>query len=880
MRLSVLTACGLAILAGGCGAENSSSPENTVPTDEPANASKAADPYKLSAEISPVLQQISLHIDPDQSEYSGSTTITIEVAADSPTMRLHAEDMEITSLQLTADGEPVDVRHESGDHGLLTLSRDEGFQAGMYELSIAFKNEFNVDGVGIFRNEIDGENYVASQFQAVDARQAFPCFDEPGFKFPWQLTMTVPADVTPITNAPEVSVTEQGGSKTVVFDTTPPLSSYLIAVAVGPYELVPIEGMSVPGRVAVPRGKSSLAAAAVETTPPILAYLEDYFGEPYPFKKLDLIAVNFSFSGAMEHPGAITYSDYFLLLDENASASQRSTLIKITAHELAHQWFGNLVTMQWWNDLWLNESFADWMGDKAAAAVYPDFANNLSELRTQFFVMDGDEETSTKPIRHDFKATDNFEDGIFLSYYKGKAVLSMFEEAVSPEVFRDGVIRYLRKYSRSNARAVDLWAEINAGAEFDLAGAMASFIDQPGVPLVTVADLGGGRYQFSQSRIVAGGDKIEQEWIIPLNYRYFGGDAVRTASLVIDEASEVVDLEEEVEWILPNANQLGYLRWSIPEKMLAELGDDAVTHLNVRERMGLISNLWSLFGADQLDGDEYLMAVQRVANDTDADVLRALTNQLPSFREVFITPDLQPQFAAFTDDLLSPVLQRIGPAPLPEDSNAVEDLRPQVLAVLALYAENEVAREAVADTVEQYLAGDQPMSDTVDVALRTLPRWSGGELFAVYLERIAASQSPAVRRSFVRGLGAFRDEEVVADVLDYALQDDALRAGEISVVLSRLFAANELNPMLVDWAMEKDSELRALLPEGRMVQFPGQLMLCSGENIKAISEFYLAPERLVGGIENEIAEETAEKRSCAAFRAREIDSVREYLSSL
>lgn len=880
MRLSVLAVCGIVILFGGCGDEKSRSPANTAPGAEQATTAANADPYKLSAEIKPVLQRISLHIDPDHTEYSGSTTISIEVAVDSPVIRLHAEDMEITSLRLTADEEPVDVRHESGDHGLLTLSRDDGFAAGTYELSIDFENEFNVDGAGIFRNEIDGENYVASQFEAIDARQAFPCFDEPGFKFPWQLTMTVPADVTPITNTPEVSVTEKGGSKTVVFDTTPPLSSYLIAVAVGPYEFVPIEGMSVPGRVAVPRGKTSLAAAAVETTPPILAYLEDYFGQPYPFKKLDLIAVNMAFSGAMEHPGAITYSDFFLLLDENASASERSSLIKITAHELAHQWFGNLVTMQWWNDLWLNESFADWMGDKAAEAVYPDFANNLSELRTQFFIMDGDEEISTKPIRHDFRSTDNFQDGIFLSYYKGKAVLSMFEEAVSPEIFRDGVIRYLRKYSRGNARAADLWKEINLGAEFDLAGGMVSFIDQPGVPLVTVTDLGDGRYEFSQTRIVSGADKIEQKWIIPLNYRYLVGDMVRTASLVIDEASEVVDLDAEVEWILPNSDQLGYLRWSIPESMLAELGKDAATHLNVRERMGLISNLWSLFRADQLDGDKYLMAVQRVANDTDADVLQALTNQLVSFREVFITPDLQPQFAEFIDLLLSPVLQQIGSTPMPEDSNAVENLRPQVLAQLALYAEDDAAREVVADTVKQYLAGDQPMSETVDVALRTLPRWSDAELYDLYRERIKAAQSPAVRRSFVRGLGAFRDEDVVTDVLEYVLDGDELRAGEISVVLSGLFAADELNPMLVDWAMENDTELRALLPEGRMVQFPGQLMLCSAENVETISEFYLAPERFVGGIDKEIAEETVEKQSCAAFRAREVDSVREYLSSL
>ena len=452
MRFPVLAACGVAVLLCGCGSDDQAAA--TADSREATETDVAtADPYRLSADIEPVAQQLTLNIDPRLTTYSGSTVITVDVATDSPSIRLHAEDMQINNLHLTSDDKPVDVTYESGEHGLLILTADDGFSAGTYELAIDFENDFNTDGVGIARTTIDDENYIFSQFEAIDAREAFPCFDEPGFKFPWQLTMTVPTDVTPITNTPEVSITEHGHTKTVVFDTTPPLSSYLIAVVVGPYEFVPIEGMSIPGRVAVPKGKTALAAAAVETTPPLLAYLEDYFGQPYPFKKLDLIAVNLAFSGAMEHPGAVTYSDFFLLLDESASAADRSTLIKITAHELAHQWFGNLVTMQWWNDLWLNESFADWMGDKTAAAVYPEFSAELPELRTQFLVMNGDAEATTKPIRHDFKATDNFQDGIFLSYYKGKSVLGMFEEAVGAEIFRDGVIRYLRKYSRDNAEA-------------------------------------------------------------------------------------------------------------------------------------------------------------------------------------------------------------------------------------------------------------------------------------------------------------------------------------------------------------------------------------------------------------------------------------------
>ncbi len=856
----VLVACGLA-------------QESTPPAVD-------ADPFRLATNVAPIAQQLTLNIDPDQANYSGTTTITIEVASEAPEIRLHAQDMQITSLTVATSAGILDVTHEFGEHGLLIISARQAFAAGTYELRIEFSNDFNTDGTAINRTELEGRHYIFSQFEATDARQAFPCFDEPSFKFPWQLTMTVPYGITPITNTPEVSVTEEGGQKTVVFDTTPPLPSYLIAVAVGPFETVAIDGMSIPGRVVVPHGKTHLAVAAVETTPALLAYLEDYFGEPYPFKKLDLIATNQAFSGAMEHPGAITYSDFLLLLDDTASASQRTTLIKITAHELAHQWFGNLVTMQWWNDLWLNESFADWMGDKTAEAVYPDFSAELPELRTMFRVMDLDLRSTTKPIRHDFKSTANFRDGIFLSYYKGKAVIGMFERAVGPEIFRDGVVRYLRKYSRGNAQAKDLWAEINAGAEFDLAGGLAGFINQPGIPLVTVTNAGDGRFKFSQNRIQAGvgAAKTDEEWVIPLSYKYLSGDGVKTADLVIDGPSEIVALDAAVVWILPNADQRGYYRWSIPDDMLATLGDDAASHLNVRERMGLLTNLWALLSSDKLDGDDYLAAMRGIASDTDPDVINALLDQLGTVLDTFITPQLRAPFAAFLREILTPTLDRIGTEAIAGEPESESSLRPRVLLWLADYGRDDQARAVVSTLTRQYLAGEIPQSNMVNVAIRTEARWGGPELFEVYRERFEAANSPGERRSFVRAIGSFRDPVAVEQVLDYIL-NGALGPNDVRTVLGRLLAWPDNNEMLLAWAMQHDTELRDIVSEGAMVNLPGQLMLCSTENLEMIREFYSAPERFVAGIEDELNEEVAEKIECANFRQREIDSVSAYLDA-
>jgi alanyl aminopeptidase len=858
----------LAFILAGCNAEQAVVSDSAVP---------AADPYRLADDVRPVMQLLHLNIDPNLADYSGSTTITIEIGSERSSFRLHAKEMQIDDLSLSAGGNAVDVTYEEGEHGLLTVTAGEVLAAGNYELQIDFSNDFQTDGVGINRTENGGAHYIFSQFEAIDARLAFPCFDEPGFKFPWQLTMTVPESVMAITNTPEVSVTRENGQVTTVFDSTPPLPSYLIAVAVGPFETVAIDGMSVPGRVIVPQGKSELAAFAVETTPPLLAYLEDYFGEPYPFKKLDLIATFQSFSGAMEHPGAITYSDFYLLLDETASASEKAVLIKITAHELAHQWFGNLVTMQWWDDLWLNESFADWMGDKTAEAVYGEFGRGIDELRTTFRVMDIDLRSSTKPIRHHFKSTDNFSDGVFLSYYKGKSVLGMFEDAVGADVFREGVVRYLRKYSRGNAEASDLWAAINAGAEMDLAGGLASFIDQPGIPLVTVKSLGNGEFEFSQSRLSSDTSASQQSWILPVSFSYLAADGLRTDSVLLDRKSAVVELGNDVEWILPNGNSRGYYRWTVPVDMLTQLGADAAEHLNVRERMEFLSNLWALLATDHIDGDDFLASIRAVSTDTDASVISALIDQIDNIEETFITPDLRDSFAVFVNAVLSPVLDRIGTDPIPGENPALASLRPQVLLRAAHYGRNETAQEVTADYTQRYLAGEIPASEHVSVAMRTQARIGDLELFEQYREAFEAATSPNDRRRYSMAIGSFRDPDVVAEVLNYSLEGP-LQTIELTEVVRRLTGAEDNHQQLLEWAMANDANLRERLPEGSMVRIPDALTRCSTEHLPVLLEFYGAPERAVSGIESELKDAEAEVLECAAFRQREIESVRRYLS--
>ncbi len=852
----------------------------TTVVPDSIQAKAEADPYRLDPNVAPTFQQLTLAIDPQETDYSGSTVIELVITSATDQIRLHAQDIDITTIALGQGTRNIAISHESGEHGILLIKAEEALNTGAYTLRIEFKNNFDTDGEGINRTEHEGDGYIFSQFESIHARKSFPCFDEPGYKYPWQLTISVPTGVTAVTNTPIGSSSETEGWVTTAFKETPALPSYLIAVAVGPFEFVDIPGMSIPGRVVTPRGMSALAKVAVETTPPLLASLENYFGQPYPFAKLDLIATFQSFSGAMEHPGAITYSDFYLLLDETASQRQKTTLIRITAHELAHQWFGNLVTMNWWDDLWLNESFADWMGDKTMEEVYPDAGGDLSELRKVFRIMDFDAQTTTKPIRHKFKATDDFSDGVVLSYYKGKSVITMFERAIGERAFREGVVRYLQKYSRKNADAADFWASMNLGAEFDFAAALATFIDFAGIPLVSVSKTSDRVFEFTQSRFLSGGMDLEYPaWIIPVTYRYRMGNDILEGSLLLDEASKTVEFENDVQWFLPNANQQGYYRWQIPDDMLTALSAETTRVLTERERMGLVSNLWALLSSNKLDGGSFVESILNLSSDTAPSVITALIDQLNNIDDTFVTEDLESVFAKYIRATLRPTLERIGAVSIRDEPAEQAALRPEVLFWLADFGADEDARAFVSDYVERFLSGDIPSSALVEMSLRNQARRGDQALFDKYITLLESASSPGEQLRYLQAVGSFRDPVIVAQVLAY-IATNPLKPNDIVQILRRVAALDENHDMFFDWLMANDTYLRERLPEGTMGNLPYLVSSCSEENLKSIRNFYGDESRAAPGIETALIQQEESVRDCAQLRHREQESVANYLKSL
>ncbi|MFQ5710093.1 MAG: M1 family metallopeptidase, partial [bacterium] len=625
--------------------------------------SLAQDDLRLDPNVAPTFEAIELHLDARQTEYHGSVRIELQVKAATSSFRFHAEEMTLERVELQdARGAVVEVKTQAGTEGLIVATTGRELSPGAYTLAIDFSNDYNTRSVGLYRMEQDGVGYLFTQFEAVDAREAFPCWDEPNFKIPFQITIEIPEGQEAITNTPVASQTASNGTKTLVYHKTRPLPSYLLAIAAGPLESVPITGLSVPGRVYTVKGQKQLTVIATEITPPILTGLEKYFARPYPYAKLDLIAIPEYWPGAMENAGAVTFADNILLIDPRAaSPAQRRTLAYVTAHELAHMWFGDLVTMKWWDDLWLNESFADWLGEKIANDLFPQYKISVGAVQNLQGLMKSDARPSTKPIKKTVvSAADIFED-LGLAYGKGKKVLGMVEQWIGPEVFRKGVIDYLGQHAWGNAEAVDLWGALSKVSGKDVAAPLLSFFTQPGYPMVSVAVESGGILKISQRRFLNFGVEAPAlQWTVPLRLKYSNGKSVQTQTVLVDRATKSVRVGKNLAWVLPDGGAYGYYRWSIPKEMLFRLAQNPEKLLDERERVAFLGNASALLDAGAIGGDDYLTILGSFAKYPEPEIISAVLADLGRIRNAFIPDDLRTPFAYYVRETLRPALERFG----------------------------------------------------------------------------------------------------------------------------------------------------------------------------------------------------------------------------
>jgi alanyl aminopeptidase len=564
-RLAALVA---AVLLTGCGEpaqeSNPSAPAATTAnapaaSNEPVTSTPtllAAPRLQLPIGVTPVAYQLDLTVLPERETFTGRVRIDIRFDAATDGFWIHGRGLDVDNVSLRAADAVIPATYAQATRdGVVRISLEREIAPQTAQLDISYHGRFSNLLEGLYHEQVDGEWYAFTMFEPIDARGAFPGFDEPRFKTPFTLSIVAPKSATVAANTPVAEIaTLPDGTKRVLFQPTQPLPTYLVAFAVGPLDVV--EGARLTDDAASPlrglarRGHGKEFSLALSNTPEIVALLADYFGQPYPFAKLDLVAVP-SQVGAMENAGLITYGEYLMLLGDNPPLNQQRAFASAHAHELAHQWFGNSVTMSWWDDLWLNEAFATFMGSKIVQQWRPSYRAAEELTQSALATMDADGLGSARRIREpieSFNDITNAFDGI--TYQKGAGVLNMLEGFIGETAFRDGVRAHLARHARGSADMSDLVASlVESSGRAELGGIMQTFTELPGTPLVDVQLRCGAQEQptvtLSQRRYLPAGSKADaqQKWDIPVCMRIGVVDGVREQCAVLSEPTMDVVLD-------------------------------------------------------------------------------------------------------------------------------------------------------------------------------------------------------------------------------------------------------------------------------------------------------------------------------------------------
>ena len=735
----------------------------------------AADPPKsrLPRAFLPESNHVQISLDPSQETFQGQIEIRGQLQAPTRVIWLNAEALELDRATLTRGGKSTTLRVLPQPKDFVGLEAPRELPPGPATLVIKYRGRIDPkETEGIFRQKVADAWYAFTQLEAVSARRAFPCFDEPDSKVPWTITLEVPRGMVALANTPEESETPtKKGTTLVRFAATPPLPSYLIAFAVGPFEVVAAGKTrgGAPLRVIVPKGHGGEVDFVVKTTFELLALLEDYFGSPYPFAKLDLLAipqtVNF---GAMENPGLVTFNQRLLTArrQDFTIGFQRSSAGTI-AHELAHQWFGDLVTLAWWDDTWLNEAFASWMGDKVVDAWRPDWSHGTGPAESRDYAIAIDDLASTRKIRQPVVTNDDIEDSFNgIVYVKGQAVLSAFEHWVGEEAFQKGVRAYLTAHAGKNATSANFLAALDAAAGKPVSSALATFLDQVGAPLVRVGlvcDKGKPpRVTLAQERFAVSGSRVErkQTWQLPVCVRYPEG---RACTLLAEPRGELVldGAKTCPRWIAPNEAGLGYYRASLQGDLLARLLDRGMNALTLAERVALIDDVDALVKAGEVDLAIAGRLVTGFAGDENLQIVRSVVGIAAGMKWV-AEGALQQNYGRFIARTFGARARQLGWKPGADESEDQKLLRKSLVPIVAVDGGDvELVKEATRLALAWLDDHEAVDPDLVSEVLGTAARKGDRALYERFLAAARTAPDLRDRGRLLRALAAFRDPELV-----------------------------------------------------------------------------------------------------------------------
>jgi aminopeptidase N len=743
----------------------------------------------------------TLTFSPDftKDDFAGDETVAVRVLKPTSQIVLNAAEIDFQEATITSghSTQKATVALDK-DKQTATLTVDHTIPTGPATIQIRFHGILNDELRGFYLGkDSNGQKYAATQFEATDARRAFPSFDEPAYKAVFEVTVVADEGLTVISNTKVVSdMPGPEGKHTVRFAPTPKMSSYLVAMVVGKFEHV--EGVvdNIPIRVYATPGKKELSTFALDAAENIMRYYNQYFSIKYPYGKLDLIGLADFSAGAMENTGCITFRELLLLVDEKQSpVDLKREVASVIAHEMAHQWFGDLVTMQWWDDLWLNEGFATWMSNKPLEAWKPEWNMKLLDVEGTAHAMDADSLINTHPIHQQAETPEQIlELADDITYDKTAAILRMLESYLGPETFRAGVNAYLTKHAYANATAADFWGAQTQVSKKPVDKLMPTFIEQPGPPLVSVkTSCSGGsekvtlqqqRYFFDRAKFDASNS---ERWQIPVCMKQGSSGKIGAERCeLLTQQQQTFNLPACSTWININADAKGYYRSGYESGVVRSMAGDAESALSPAERIMLPNDVSASVRVGREKIGDYLAVVEGLQADRSQAVLGPLMRQLEYIGRYLVTDEDRASYRMWVRQVLAPAAADVGWEPKPGERADREGLRAELMGALGYTARDPEVEALARKLANQAL--DDPSSvnhELAFAAFRVATNGGDESLYDKIRNRLKIAKTPEEIFFYQQSLASFSDPALLEKTLEFAISPE-VRSQDSLQLISRV----------------------------------------------------------------------------------------------
>ena len=836
----------------------------------------------------------AIHLSPDfiTDDFRGEETIQVRLLEPASRVTLHAAEIEFQDAGITSRDrmQPASVSLDASAE-TATFTVAEPLQAGPATLHIRFVGHLNDKLRGFYLSRANNRKYAVTQLEATDARRAFPCFDEPAMKATFAVSVTVDDGDTAISNGRLVSDTPgpAQGKHTLQFSTTPKMSSYLVAVAVGDFECVSGSADDIPIRICATPDKKHLTRFALESAEFVMQFYNRYFSIAYPFGKLDVVAVPDFAAGAMENTGAIFYREQLLLIDDqSASVAAREQVADILAHEMAHQWLGDLVTMQWWDDIWLNEGFASWMEGKPLRAWKPEWNVQLDEARDTQRAFAVDALRSTRPIRTRVETPAEINE-VFdtIAYQKAGAVLRMVEAYVGPEAFRQGLNNYVEKYAYGNATAEGFWTEMAAATGRSADKILASFITQPGLPLISVTRAcSGGRTQvtLTQQRFELDRQPSEGQlaaaWQVPICFKRPSGSGGQpeTACQVLTQPTQTMTLNGCSPWVLANAEGLGYFRTAYDREALKAIGTALSSGaLTPVEQISVVEDAWALVRLGQESIGGFLALSEDLLRGPLSPALQTVATRLDSIADDLVDEPERASFQTWVRQLLEPVAGKLGWNAAPDEGEDRHAARAAVLYTLGYAGRDPDTLREARRRVDQYLSDGTPLDPNLMGTLVSLAAIGGdAQLYERFMTRSTKALHPGEQYRFRNALAFFTDPALVKRTLEYAMSSDIRSQDAPSFIAALLQNALSRRPAWEQVKTNWSALERFGVFQGLPVIVRATGAFCDQKSRADLRQFF--DSHAVAGVDRTLRQALESIDNCLAFKTQQGPRLKEFLS--